>query len=113
MSYREWLAKLVKDYIHSEWANFRRLLNEPAAKEELLSSALLYSYQVGTSVPAAVYSDTARTTPYPNPVVFTAAGNPPGPIVTPEEGCDLALRTVDGRAIATMFGGLDRSEEKG
>lgn len=99
----KWIDRLIKDYIHSEYANFRRILTEAAAKEKLLSGARLYSYQIGTSIPSAVYSDAAIATPYPNPVVFTADGDPPGPIFTQKEGCDLVLRAIGGGTIATIF----------
>lgn len=96
-----WTDELVRGYMQSEWANNRRPLNEPQARDELLSGARLYCYEAGSSVPTPMFQDAARTTCYPNPMILDSSGNV-GSVAFPTEPFRLSLYGRDGAAIATV-----------
>ncbi len=45
-----------------------------------LNGGKLYSFEAGTSTPLAVYTDSALTVPYSNPLILLSNGRPAGPI---------------------------------
>lgn len=71
------LSNLVSSYIRDQWVNFRRMLNEPAAREELLSGGRLYFYETGTSNHVATYMDAECSIAHCNPVICNSAGEFP------------------------------------
>lgn len=94
-----WTDDLVRGYMQSEWANHRRALNEPQAREELLAGARLYCYEAGSSAPTPMFQDAARTTCYPNPLVLDSSGNVGG-VVFPSAPFCLRLHGREGTVIA-------------
>lgn len=46
----------------------------------VLNGGKLFSYQAGTSTPQAVYTDSALTIPYSNPLILNSSGRPSGPV---------------------------------
>lgn len=96
-----WTEGLVRGYMQSEWANNKRALNEPQAREELLGGARLYCYEAGSTVPTPMFQDDARTTCYPNPMVLDSSGSV-GVVAFPAGPFRLSLLGRDGAAIATV-----------
>ena len=45
----------LKTYIRDQWVNYRKALNEPQAREELLVAATLHFYERGTSIVKNIY----------------------------------------------------------
>ena len=45
-----------------------------------LAGGKIYSYRAGTSTPYALYTDSALSVPFANPLVLDSAGRPSGPI---------------------------------
>ena len=45
-----------------------------------LNGGKIYSYEAGTSTPLAVYTDSALTIPFSNPIILDSAGRPAGPL---------------------------------
>ena len=45
-----------------------------------LAGGFLYAYEAGTSTPQNMYTDSALTVPYSNPIVLDSSGRPAGPI---------------------------------
>lgn len=45
-----------------------------------VSGGKLYAYQAGSSTPQNMYTDSALTIPYTNPIILDIAGRPAGPI---------------------------------
>src|SRR5262245_51970224 len=45
-----------------------------------VSGGKLYSYEAGTSTPLPLYTDSALTVAYSNPIILNAAGSVSGPI---------------------------------
>lgn len=96
-----WTGNLVSSYMRSEWANNRRALNEPQAREELLSGARLYCFEAGTNMPTPMFMDTERTTALPNPAVLSAGGDG-GRVTFPAASFRLTITRCSGDVIATI-----------
>ena len=45
-----------------------------------ISGGKLYSWQAGTATPQAIYTDSALTVPFSNPIILNSAGRPSGPL---------------------------------
>ncbi len=45
-----------------------------------LNGGKIYSYQAGTSSPQSIYTDSALTIPFSNPLILGSNGRPAGPI---------------------------------
>jgi hypothetical protein len=101
MTIQEFTQQLVRDYMHSQWANYRREVGEFKAREELLGGALLYSYESGTTTPAVTFRDAERNTQNANPVAFYASGEMP-PVFVPATGCDVRIASHAGETIARL-----------
>ena len=67
-----------------------------------LAGGLLYSYEAGTTTPAATYTTSAGTIANTNPIVLDAAGRPPSEIWLSPIAYKLVLRTSAGVLIWTM-----------
>ena len=92
--------ELVEAYIKSQWANYRRAIYHPQAREELLAGASLYSFAKGTTEHISTYQDKERTTLNTNPVIFYSNGHLP-PVTLHLDGCDLGIIGANGEVIAS------------
>ena len=45
-----------------------------------LAAGKLYSFEAGLSTPLPLYTDSALTIPYTNPIILNADGRTPGPV---------------------------------
>lgn len=96
MTLRELLDHCVKEHMRSQWLNFRRQINEPAAREELLSCGTVHFYNIGTVNPAVV---TRGAVAIPNPSMFDCAGEMETDITLPLHGCEAYVRRMDGESV--------------
>jgi hypothetical protein len=68
-----------------------------------LAGGLLYSYEAGTTTPAATYTSSAGTIANTNPIVLDAAGRPPSEIwLSGSYQYKLVLKTSTGVLLWTM-----------
>lgn len=67
-----------------------------------LAGGLLYSYEAGTTTPAATYTSSAGTIANTNPIVLDAAGRPPSEIWLSPISYKLVLKTSTGVLLWTM-----------
>ena len=68
-----------------------------------LAGGLLYSYEAGTTTPAATYTTSAGTIAHTNPIVLDAAGRPPQEIwLSGSYQYKLVLKTSAGVLLWTM-----------
>ncbi len=69
-----------------------------------LSGGLLYSNQAGTSglTPQALYTNTALSIPFSNPLVLNSAGRPDGPVYPlTSPAYDFVLKSAAGATVWT------------
>lgn len=89
----------IKQYIRDKWHNYRKSLNEPQAREEILSGAKLYFYEKNTRTPKYVfYKDSSiKDLPFPHPVIAAPDGYFPEMYleVGQEDQYEVELRTRD------------------
>ena len=94
------LSQVVRDWIKSQWLNFRRALTEPQGTEELLCGASIGFYKPGTTEPVMVYADEALLVAHPNPVVANSSGEfPPIFVEDPNEQVAMRLNNIRGQII--------------
>lgn len=94
------LSQVVRDWIKSQWLNFRRALTEPQGTEELLCGAYIGFYKPGTTESAAIFADEALLTVHPNPVVADSRGEfPPIFVENPDEQIAMRLFNMRGEII--------------
>ena len=67
-----------------------------------LAGGLLYSYEAGTTTPAATYTTSAGNIAHTNPIVLDAAGRPPQEIWLANQLYKLVLKTSAGVLLWTM-----------
>jgi hypothetical protein len=67
-----------------------------------LAGGLLYTYEAGTTTPAATYTTNAGTIANTNPIILDAAGRPPSEIWLANQPYKLVLKTSTGVLIWTM-----------
>jgi hypothetical protein len=67
-----------------------------------LAGGLLYSYEAGTTTPAATYTTSAGTIANTNPIVLDAAGRPPSEIWLANQPYKLVLKTSTSVLLWTM-----------
>jgi len=70
----EMLDGLTKSYMRSEWLGSRRMLNEPAARQELLAGGSVVFTEPDSSNFVWVYVDPLFEIPAPNPIAFEFDG---------------------------------------
>lgn len=92
-------SDLVRDFIRDQWVNFRRLIIEPQAREELFGGGRIYFYHHGTKTQANVYIDDSLSIPLPNPVMFNSAGEAPPIVKKPDDRLDVEVVNRHGQAI--------------
>lgn len=69
------LKKLVNDYIHDQWVNYRIDIGFYAAKEKLLYCGRIMFCEPGTTTPKCVFKDKELETPFPLPVIADVNGD--------------------------------------
>ncbi len=101
---------LIGDYIEDQWINFRRQLNSPKAREELLSCATLHTYYEGSTAPQETYNDADLTTLNAWPVTFDSFGRLP-PVYFKDENATVTIRHMDGIQLCTCMSGAIREQD--
>lgn len=89
------LTKVVTDYIRDQWVNFRRALNEPQAREELLQGARMYFFKAGTTTAVNSYMDSDFAIPHSHPVIANSAGE--FPLIWLDRTTPTSIRLYDSR----------------
>lgn len=91
---------LVRDWIKSQWLNFRRAFIEPQATEELLRGAQVEFYKPGTTERITVFADADLAVAHPSTIVADSRGAFPEVFVAdPSEQIAMRLTDLKGQVI--------------
>lgn len=94
------IDSIVNSHIESEWANNRRIINVPAAREEMLSAGSALFSKPHSTIPANIFTDEQLTMANVNPVIFDMSGKLGGVYLNPDDAYQITLRNHAGNILS-------------